>query len=91
MPFFKTVYQPFDVQFYRVGILFLLFDIEVIVLLPWSVNFFLVSEFGHFVIFLFLLVLFVGFFYEFFEGLLNWYVNVAAKYTVKKELNYNNV
>src|SRR5690349_4658278 len=48
-PFFKTIYQPFDIQFYRVGILFLLFDLEVILLLPWSLNFFFISEVGHYV------------------------------------------
>lgn len=79
-PFLKTIYQPFDVQFYRVGILFLLFDIEVIILLPWSMNFFLISEFGHYTVFLFLVVLFLGFVYEFCEGLLNWYPNIN-KYT----------
>lgn len=74
-PFLKTIYQPFDIQFYRVGILFLLFDIEVIILLPWSMNFFLVSELGHYSVFLFLIVLFLGFLYEFAAGLLNWYPN----------------
>lgn len=79
-PFFKTVYQPFDIQFYRVGILFLLFDIEVLILLPWSLNFFLISEIGHFVVFSFLIILLVAFIYEFCEGLLNWYPNIN-KYT----------
>lgn len=79
-PFLKTIYQPFDVQFYRVGILFLLFDIEVIILLPWSINFFLISEIGHFAVFSFLLILLFAFIYEFCEGLLNWYPN-NTKYT----------
>jgi NADH:ubiquinone oxidoreductase subunit 3 (subunit A) len=79
-PFLKTIYQPFDVQFYRVGILFLLFDIEVIILLPWSINFFLISELGHFAVFSFLIIVLFAFIYEFYEGLLNWYPNVI-KYT----------
>lgn len=80
-PFFKTVYQPFDIQFYRVGILFLLFDIEVIILLPWSINFFLITEIGHYTVISFLSILLIGFIYEFYEGLLNWYPN-TTKYTV---------
>lgn len=72
-PFFKTIYQPFDVQFYRVGVLFLLFDLEVIILLPWSVNFFFITTLGHYTAISFLLILFVGFIYEFVEGLLSWY------------------
>lgn len=81
-PFFKTVYQPFDIQFYRVGLLFLLFDLEVIILLPWAVNFFLITQAGHYAAISFLLILFIGFFYEFIEGLLNWYP--LTKYTYKK-------
>lgn len=84
-PFFKTIYQPFDIQFYRVGILFLLFDIEVIILLPWAVNFFCISEIGHFSVLLFLVVLFVGFIYEFCEGLLDWYPN-KVKYVYNDKL-----
>lgn len=82
-PFLKTIYQPFDIQFYRVGILFLLFDIEVIILLPWSMNFFFVSELGHYSVFLFLIILFLGFLYEFAAGLLNWYPN-TLKYEYGK-------
>jgi NADH:ubiquinone oxidoreductase subunit 3 (subunit A) len=89
-PFLKTVYQPFDIQFYRVGILFLLFDIEVIILLPWSINFFLVSEIGHFAVFSFLLILLFAFIYEFCAGLLNWYPN-KIKYTYSNAVLKNSV
>lgn len=89
-PFFKTVYQPFDVQFYRVGVLFLLFDLEVILLLPWSINFFLVSITGHYIAISFLLILFVGFVYEIIEGLLSWYPTLRYTYRPKTTL-YSNV
>lgn len=79
-PFFKTIYQPFDIQFYRVGVLFLLFDLEVIILLPWSINFFFISAIGHYIAISFLLILFVGFIYELIEGLLNWYPNLRYTY-----------
>jgi NADH-quinone oxidoreductase subunit A len=67
----------FDVKFYLVALLFVLFDIEVVFLYPWATTFRDFIEAGHgpymfviMVIFLFLLV--VGFLYEWRKGALEW-------------------
>ena len=70
---FDFAYYPFDVQFYRVGILFLLFDVEIMFFFPWALNFYQISLMGHFSIFAFILLLFFGFVYELQSGALVWY------------------
>jgi len=70
---FDFIYYPFDVQFYRVGILFLLFDVEIIFFFPWLLNFYIISIIGHFVIFVFIFLLLIGFLYEIKIKALVWY------------------
>jgi len=60
-PFLDTR-SNFDVQFYFVAILFILFDIEVAFLIPWAVTLGNLSVFGLFIMFFFLFILFLGFF-----------------------------
>jgi len=66
--------QPFHVRFYLVGLLFLLFDLEVIFLFPWALTvthvMFSVSALVGLCFFLFLLL--VGFVYEWKKGALDW-------------------
>jgi len=68
--------QPFHVRFYLVGILFLLFDLEVIFLFPWAVSlhWFNVTEFYYslYVVMSFLLLLTIGYVYEWDKGALDW-------------------
>src|SRR5713101_2396596 len=61
---FSFAYYPFDVQFYRVSILFLLFDVEIIFLFPWLLNFYTISWIGHITICIFICLLFMGLVYE---------------------------
>ena len=70
---FDFVYYPFDIQFYRVGILFLLFDVEIMFFFPWVLNFYEISLVGHFSVFIFIVLIFVGFLYELWVGVLSWY------------------
>jgi NADH-quinone oxidoreductase subunit A len=70
---FDFLYYPFDVQFYRVGILFLLFDVEIMFLFPWVLNFYSISTAGHGAVLGFVILLFIGFLYELKVGALNWY------------------
>ncbi len=70
---FDFTYYPFDVQFYRVGILFLLFDVEIMFFFPWVLNFYQISFDGHASVFIFILLLLVGFVYELKSGALTWY------------------
>jgi NADH:ubiquinone oxidoreductase subunit 3 (subunit A) len=70
---FDFVYYAFDVQFYRVGILFLLFDVEIIFFFPWLLNFYIISIYGHLIIIIFIFFLFFGFLYEIKIKALVWY------------------
>ena len=68
--------QPFHVRFYLVGILFLLFDLEVIFLFPWalSMHWFTVAEFYYSfnIVMFFVFLLTVGYIYEWDKGALDW-------------------
>jgi NADH-quinone oxidoreductase subunit A len=68
--------QPFHVRFYLVGILFLLFDLEVIFLFPWALAmpWFTLVEFyyGFFIVMFFLILLTIGYIYEWDKGALDW-------------------
>lgn len=60
------------VHFYLVAVLFILFDIEVIFLLPWAVVFRKLGVFGLVEMFVFILILLVGFVYAWKKGALEW-------------------
>lgn len=62
----------FDVRFYLVGLLFLVFDLETVFFLPWSVGLSFFTQLGFFGMVDFILELFVGFFYVWKIGVLNW-------------------
>ena len=64
--------MPFDIRFYLVGILFILFDIETTLLYPWAVSLRGLDAISFWGMMFFLTVLFVGFFYEWSKGALNW-------------------
>jgi NADH-quinone oxidoreductase subunit A len=62
--------QKFSVQFYLVAILFIVFDLEVLFLFPFAVSLYEVSLMGFWVVILFLIVLTIGFVYEWSKGAL---------------------
>ena len=62
----------FDVRFYLVAILFIIFDLEVAFLFPWAVALGDVGMFGFWSMVLFLAVLTIGFVYEWRKGALEW-------------------
>lgn len=62
-----------SVQFYMLAILFILFDIEIIFMFPWAVNFQILGWFGFVAMFFFLLLLTIGFVYEWRKGALEWH------------------
>ena len=70
---FAFAYYPFDIQFYRVGILFLLFDVEILYFFPWVLNFYEITNSGHFIMLSFISLLVIGFLYEITSGALVWY------------------
>ncbi len=62
----------FDIRFYLVAILFIIFDLEVAFLIPWAINLKAIGAFGFWSMMVFLLVLTVGFIYEWKKGALEW-------------------
>ncbi len=62
----------FDVRFYLVAILFIIFDLEITFLFPWSIYFEELFVFGYISMMLFIYVLLVGFVYEWKKGALEW-------------------
>jgi len=62
----------FDVRFYLVSILFIIFDLEVTFLFPWSVVLRTVGFFGFWSMMIFLGILTIGFLYEWKKGALEW-------------------
>ena len=69
---FDDARMKFDVRFYLVSILFIIFDLEVAFLFPWAVAFKEVGLFGFWSMMLFLAVLTIGFIYEWKKSALEW-------------------
>jgi len=69
---FEDTRNTFDVRFYLVAILFIIFDLEITFLFPWSVMLDNVSSFGFWSMMYFLFILIVGFIYEWQKGALDW-------------------
>ena len=69
---FEDTRHRFDVRFYLVSILFIIFDLEVAFLFPWAVSFQHLGEFGFWSMMVFLAVLTIGFAYEWRKGALEW-------------------
>jgi len=64
--------MKFDVRYYLVAILFIIFDLEIAFLFPWAVSLDSVGKFGLLAMALFLIILVVGFIYEWKKGALEW-------------------
>jgi NADH-quinone oxidoreductase subunit A len=69
---FDDARMKFDVRFYLVSILFIIFDLEVAFLFPWAVVFGDIGWFGFWSVMIFLAVLTIGFIYEWRKGALEW-------------------
>ena len=69
---FDDARMKFDVRFYLVAILFIIFDLEVAFLFPWAAAFHQVGVYGFWSMMVFLAVLTVGFIYEWKKGALEW-------------------
>ncbi|MCH8866629.1 MAG: NADH-quinone oxidoreductase subunit A [Proteobacteria bacterium] len=64
--------SKFDVRYYLVAILFIIFDLEIAFLFPWAISLDTVGRFGLLSMALFLAILVVGFIYEWKKGALEW-------------------
>ena len=69
---FNDSRMKFDVRFYLVAILFIIFDLEVAFLFPWAVSLGNIGLLGFWSMMFFLLILTVGFVYEWKKGALDW-------------------
>jgi len=69
---FEDARMRFDVRYYLVAILFILFDLEIAFLFPWAVVLKHIGLFGFVAMLIFLAVLVVGFVYEWKKGALDW-------------------
>ena len=69
---FDDARMKFDVRFYLVAILFIIFDLEVAFLFPWVLSFDAIGWFGFGSVMLFLGILTIGFVYEWRKGALEW-------------------
>ena len=69
---FEDSRMKFDVRYYLVAILFIIFDLEIAFLFPWAVALEEIGIFGLLSMALFLVILIVGFIYEWMKGALEW-------------------
>nr|YP_009317636.1 NADH dehydrogenase subunit 3 [Pterocladiella musciformis]AOX49088.1 NADH dehydrogenase subunit 3 [Pterocladiella musciformis] len=69
---FDDARATFDIRFYLVAILFLIFDLEISFLFPWSLVLNKITLVGFWVMIIFLIILTVGFIYEWYKGALEW-------------------
>ena len=69
---FEDSRMKFDVRYYLVAILFILFDLEIAFLFPWALVLKEIGAFGFVAMMIFLAVLVVGFIYEWMKGALEW-------------------
>jgi len=69
---FDDARMTFDVRYYLVALLFIIFDLEVAFLFPWAVNFGALGGLGFWSMMIFLGVLTIGFVYEWKKGALEW-------------------
>jgi NADH-quinone oxidoreductase subunit A len=69
---FEDARMKFDVRYYLVAILFIIFDLEIAFLFPWAVALGEIGMFGFLAMMLFLGILVVGFIYEWKKGALEW-------------------
>jgi NADH-quinone oxidoreductase subunit A len=69
---FEDARMKFDVRYYLVAILFILFDLEIAFLFPWAVVLGEIGLFGFIAMMVFLGILVVGFIYEWMKGALEW-------------------
>ena len=69
---FNDSRMEFDVRFYLVAILFIIFDLEIAFLFPWAISLGKIGFLGFISMMIFLLILTVGFLYEWKKGALDW-------------------
>jgi NADH:ubiquinone oxidoreductase subunit 3 (subunit A) len=78
-----TAREKFSIQFFLIAILFIIFDLEVIFLFPFTISLYHTSIYGFWVVLIFLIILIIGFVYEFSKG--------ALKFIPTKNMSITNL
>nr|UYG49289.1 NADH dehydrogenase subunit 3 [Rhizoctonia sp.] len=86
-PIYGQTRSPFHVQFYLVGILFLIFDLEILLIYPLAVTLHQVSAYGFWIFIVFLVILTVGFVLEIGSGALYFTEQKTTVSTLRPDLN----
>lgn len=68
----NNIGHPFSIKFFIVAILFLVFDLEVILIFPWTITIYFLSKTGNTVFLIFFIILALGLYYEWVNGGLDW-------------------
>jgi len=69
---FRTARIKFNVSFAIIAILFLIFDLEIIFLIPWVLNIIEIGFLGFLMVYIFLFLLIIGFIFELLRNILDW-------------------
>ena len=69
---YECGFEPFNVRFYLVAILFIIFDLEIAFLFPWAISLGKIGLLGFSSMMIFLFILTIGFIYEWKKGALDW-------------------
>jgi NADH-quinone oxidoreductase subunit A len=69
---FEDARMQFDVRYYLVAILFIIFDLEIAFIFPWALSLHEIGFFGFMAMMIFLAILLLGFIYEWMKGALDW-------------------
>ena len=69
---FDNARGRFDIRYYLVAILFIIFDLEISFLFPWAITLSKITLFGFWTMIIFLVILTIGFIYEWKKGALEW-------------------
>lgn len=69
---FENIKGRFNIQFYLVAMLFIIFDLEIAFLVPWAISLKSIGAFGYYSMMFFLFILTIGLIYEYKKGALEW-------------------
>lgn len=69
---FSSTRTPFEIHFYLIGILFIIFDLEIAFLFPWIICFNTLNFISFWSMYFFLFILILGFYYELKNNILDW-------------------
>jgi NADH-quinone oxidoreductase subunit A len=69
---FEDTKKSFDIRFYLVAVLFIIFDLEIIFMYPWALSVNTLSNYGFYSMFVFVFIICIGFIYEWKKGALEW-------------------